>query len=48
MIDSEYPPLGTLLYEWGRGRYRIYVYADGEGGEYSEVVDESCEESDEE
>ena len=43
MIDSEFEtehlPRGTFLYEWGRGRYWIHVFADGEGGTYSKCVD---------
>ena len=43
MIDSEakseHLPRGTFLYEWGRGRYWIHVFADGEGGTYSKCVD---------
>ena len=31
-------PKGTLLYECGRGRHVIRVYADGKGGEYSVPV----------
>lgn len=39
---AEHLPRGTFLYEWGRGRYWIHVFADGEGGEYSEAVDEEA------
>ena len=50
MLESESNtepfPRGTFLYQWGRGRYQIYVYADGEGGTYSECVDEEAEDDD--
>ena len=36
---AEHLPRGTFLYEWGRGRYWIHVFADGEGGTYSKCVD---------
>ena len=45
--NTELFPRGTFLYQWGRGRYQIYVYADGEGGEYSECVDEESNTDDE-
>ena len=51
MLESESNvepfPRGTFLYQWGRGCYQIYVYADGEGGEYSEAVDEEDEDDNE-
>lgn len=37
--EPKHPPRGTFLYECGRGRYWIHVFADGEGGTYSKCVD---------
>ena len=45
-MSGKFAPKGTFLYEWGKGRFRIFVYADGKGGTYSENVVEGMDEVD--